>query len=95
MKNQKILEGYYLKETIKVQNKIYNDLQNNNVPYNIVNNLMEDEKIFYNKILAISRDKKETKKFIDKFKENMKICNQKLDELEMIKDFYTAFYSII
>ena len=94
MKNQKILEGYYLKETIKVQNKIYNDLQNNNVPYNIVNNLMEDEKIFYNKILAISRDKKETKKFIDKFKENMKICNQKLDELEMIKDFYTAFYSI-
>ena len=93
MNKPNVLDGYYLKETIKIKNKLYNDLQNNNVSYNIVNNLIEEKDIFYNKILAITGNKNETKKFLDKFKDNLNICKQKLDELEMMKDFYTAFYS--
>ena len=93
IKNPKILEGNYLKETIKVKSKIYNDLQNNNVPYNIVYKLMEEEENFYNKILVITQNENEAKKFFQKFKDNIVICTQKLNELSVINDFYTSFYS--
>ena len=93
IKNKRILEGHYLKETVKIRNKIFNDLKDNNVSYNTINNLMEEEKNFYNKILVMTGDEKETKNFYDKFKENMEKCNKKFKELENIKDFYTAFYN--
>ena len=93
IKNQRISDGYYLKETIIIKNKIYNDLQKNNVSYNIVNNLMEEENIFYDKILVITQNKDEADKYFNKFKLNLNISKKKLEELEIIKDFYITFYN--
>ena len=92
MKNEEIAEGEYLFRTVLIKNKILNDLQNYDVQYNLVYNLMEKEEVFYNKILVITGDKNEGKKIFDGFKENMGICEQKLEELRIIEDFYTTFY---
>ena len=92
MKNNEIAGGEYLFRTVLIKDKIFNDLKNNDVQYNLVYNLMEKEEVFYNKILVITGDKNEGKKIFDKLKENMGICEQKLEELRIIEDFYTTFY---
>jgi len=93
IKNNEISNSKYLYNTVLIKNKIYNDLQTCQVPYNIVNNLLEDD-IFYKKIIVIIENETESKKLYNKFKENMKICNELFDELETIKDYYTSFFSM-
>lgn len=94
LKNVEIAGGEYLYNTVKIKNKIFNDLKNNDVQYNIVNNLMsENDDRLYKKILVITEDKKEADNIYNKFKENMNICDKKFEDLRMIEDFYTTFYS--
>ena len=93
IKNNEISNSKYLYNTVLIKNKIYNDLQNNQVPYNIVKDLLEDD-IFYKKIIVIIEDETESKELYNKFKENMQICNELFDELETIKDYYITFFSM-
>lgn len=58
IKNPQINGSKYLYNTILIKSKIYDDLQNNHVSYNIVNNLLEDD-ILYKKILVIIETKNE------------------------------------
>ena len=95
LKNNEVAKGEYLFQTVLIKNKIYNDLQNNDVTYNVINNLMSEENdLFYKKIFAITENKGEADKILEKFKENMNICYKKIEELRMIEDFYTTFYSV-
>ena len=93
IKNPQISHSKYLYNTVLLKNKIYNDLQNNQVAYKIVNNLIEDD-ILYKKIMVIIEDKNQSDKIYNKFKENMNICNQLFDQLETIKDYYITFFNM-
>ena len=97
LKNNAIAGGVYLLQTVLIKNKIFNDLQNCDVQYNIINSLMEEgenDKIFYKKIQIITENKAEADKIYKKLKDNLNICNKKFEELRMIEDFYTSFYSL-
>ena len=89
-----IKEGQYYLKSIEIKNKIYNDLYVNDVPYHIINDLIKEDEIFYQKILVITdNNQKEAEQILNKFKENMMRCNIIFKDLEQIFDFYTAFYS--
>ena len=94
IKDKEIAQGEYLFQTILVKNKIYNDLQNNDIPFNTLNNLIEKEDILYNKILVITGNEDEAKKFFDKIKENLQKCEKIFEELKTVEDFYTTFYNL-
>ena len=93
--NNNINEGKYNIESINIKNKIYDDLKNNNVSYDLINNLLSEKNdIFYQKILVITNNQAaESIQILNKFKQNLKICNSKFKELKIIEDFYTTFYS--
>ena len=90
IKKPEINQGKYLSESIIMKNKIYNDLKNNEVRYDIFNNLIDEKNTFYNKIVVI--EKNEAKKIYDTLCQNLNICKKKFRELEIIEDYYTTFY---
>ena len=93
--NQEIANAEYLYQTLLIKSKILNDLQNNKVQYNVINNLMSDENdSFFKKILIITQNKEEADKIYSKFKENMNSCNKIFEELRIVEEFYTTFYSV-
>ena len=64
------------------------------IQYNILNNLLGNDDNFYKKILVITQNKEEADKIYNNLKENMNICDKKLEELRIIEDFYTTFYTM-
>jgi hypothetical protein len=91
IKKPDIRHGEYLKRSIEIKNKIYNDLEKNQVKFCNINILINGTNSFYNKILVI--DKNKAKEIYDKLCVNLKICQNRLKELEVIEDYYTTFYS--
>jgi hypothetical protein len=93
--NNEIEDGDYLLQSISIKNEILNNLNNNAVKYNIIYELIgedNDNDIFYKKILVITDyQEMEAKKILDKFKLNMKLCDNIFEELRIIEDFYTFF----
>ena len=94
LKNNEIAKGEYLFQTVIIKNKIFNDLQMSEIQYNILNNLLGNDDNFYKKILVITQNKEEADKIYNNLKENMNICDKKLEELRIIEDFYTTFYTM-
>ena len=89
--NKDISDGRYLRESLSIRNKISNNLFNSRVKYDVINNLIDDN-IFYQKIVVIL-DKDSAKNIYNKLKENFQICQKKFEELEIIEDYYTTFFS--
>ena len=85
LNNPMISQGYYIKESLAIKSKIFNDLNKNEVKYNIVNNLMDENKRFYKKMLVITD--KYTEKIYNNLKKSLQICKNKFDELENIEDY--------
>ena len=70
-----INEGEYYLNSIKIKYKILNDLFSNDVPFYIINDLIKEEDIFYNKILVITDNNKiKADQYLNRFKENMMRC---------------------
>ena len=92
IQNPNIYRGIYLRESLSIKKKIQTDLKNNDIQYEIANNLIDENNTFYNKILAI-----ESKAFADKIYDNIKnnyeICKKKFEELALIEDYYSSFFS--
>ena len=91
----KITKGKYLFKSLEIKNKIKNDLSNNNIHYELINNLIDEDKIFYNKILVIfDNDKENTDEVYNNLKVNLKKCETKLNKFRIIEEFYNTFYKI-
>ena len=94
LKNKDISQGKYLYESIMLKSKLLDDLKNCKIKYDLANNLIDENNLFYQKIFVISdENEKQTKDIYDKIKENLKICKQKFDKFEIIEDFYNTFYN--
>ena len=91
IQNREIRQGIYLYESIEIKEKIYNDLKNNNVRYEIINNLIDEDNAFYNKVLVVCE--KKGPEIYNELKENLKLCTEKFKELEIIEEYYSTFYS--
>ena len=63
IKKEELKEGKYLFESVKIKNKIENDLSNSKVKYGLMSDLINDDSPFYNKILVIcDRNEEKAKK---------------------------------
>ena len=70
IKNPNISQGKYLKNSLKIRDKILNDLKDMAIKYDAVNNLIDENKTFYNKILAIEENKNNAVKLYNEIKLN-------------------------
>ena len=92
-KNEKLLEGKYVIETMKLTTKIDNDLNSGNINYELIDNLIDEDNSLYNKILIINNYNKENAdKLYNKIKTYLKICKYKFNIFEKIIEFYQTFY---
>jgi len=93
IKKEEIKEGKYLFESVKIKNKIENDLSNSRVEYGLMSDLINEDSPFYNKILVIcDKNEEKAKKIYDKIKNDLKKCNDLFSKIEKIKDFYSFFF---
>ncbi len=51
IKNDEILEGKYLIESLKIKSKISDDLEKSQLKFELIDNLIDENNLFYNKIL--------------------------------------------
>ena len=93
IKDRYISKGKYLQNSLRIRNKILNDLKNKIIKYDVVNNLIDENKTFYNKILAIEEDKKITDKIYNEIKLDFEQCKQIFEELEIVEEYYKTFFS--
>ena len=94
IKKNKNKNGKYLIETINLKNKIFKDLNSGQVIYEIIENLLENENSFYNKIKVLTDfNDKEAKKLLDKIKDFVKQSQAKFDIFDTIIDYYNTFYN--
>ena len=92
IKKEEIKEGKYLLESLKIKNKIKNDLSNSKVKYGLMSDLINEYLSFYNKILIIfDRNEEKAKKIYIKIKDDLKKCKNLFSKIEKIKDFYNFF----
>ena len=92
IQNPEICKGIYLKKSLSIKDKIQNDLKNNDIKYEIANNLIDENNTLYNKILAIE-NKDNADKIYSTIKKNFETCKKKFEELESIEDYYSSFFS--
>ena len=92
---KKIKNGKYLFKSIAIKNKLKDDLTKSNVKYELINNLIDDDNIFYNKILVIfDNDIENSTNVYNMLKENLNKCKNKLNIFEKIEDYYNTFFKI-
>ena len=93
IKNVEISEGKYLLGSILIKNKILTDLKENRIKYSIINKLIDEDNLFYRKVLVITDEEEIAKTIYEQLKENLKICREKIKKLESIEIFYRYFYN--
>ena len=97
LNNKNISNGNFIKKSNDLKNKIYNDLNNFQIKYGVMINLMDknEKDSFYKKILVITDEKEEeAKKIYDAIEKNLNICKNKFEKFEVIEEFYNTFYGI-
>ena len=92
IKKEEILDGQYLYQSLIIKSKISNDLEKSQLKYELINYLIDEDNLFYNKILVIyDNDKKKSINIYNKIKDNLMICKKKFERFERIEDFYNSF----
>ena len=92
IKDKTLSEGKYLKESILLKNKILKDLEERNLIFNIIDNLIDEENLFYKKIIVIADgDVNYGKKIYNKIKEDLENCYNKFGKIELIEKYYRTF----
>ena len=91
--NKEFDKGKFLSKSLKIKNEIKNDLSTNKVKFELMNNLIDEDNLFYNKILVIfDNDKDNSIKIYEMLKENLEKCKNKFKQFETIEDYYNTFY---
>ena len=92
-KNPNISEGKYLNEISAVRYAIINELQNFSMPYDVINNLIDD-KNFYEKVkFIIVNEGMDLKTIFDKLNNQVKLCRNEFDKFEKLNDYFITFFS--
>jgi len=90
--NEEIENGIYCFESVKVKSKIEDDLSKSQVKFETINNLIDYDNSFYNRILIIyDKDEQKAKIIYEKIKNDLHSCNKLFSKFEKIKDFYNTF----
>ena len=95
LNNKNISDGDFIKKSINLKNKIYKDLNDLQIKYGTINNLMDkkEKESFYKKILVITNEKEEeASKIYDSIEKNLNDCKIKFEKFEVIEEFYNTFY---
>jgi uncharacterized membrane protein len=61
IQNEEIRNGKYLSESLKIKNKIEDDLSKRKVKYGLMTDLINDDNSFYNKKILLICDRNEQK----------------------------------
>ena len=93
IKDPYISQGKYLKNSLKIRDKILNDLKNKTIKYDAVNNLIDEKKTFYNKILAIEEYQGNADTIYNEIMSIYEECKKIFDKLEIVEEFYNSFFS--
>ena len=93
IEDEELSEGKYLKKSIELKNEILEDLKNNRLIFDLIDDLIDEQNILYEKILIIvNKDETTATKIVDKIKEGLNECQKKLDNFVKIKEYYQAFF---
>ena len=93
IKEYHLSKAKYLSKALLIKDKIKKDLLTNNIQYDLINNLIDEDNIFFNKILVIfDNDKNTTEEVYNRLKNNVNLCQEKLRKYELIEDYYSSFY---
>jgi len=93
IQNEEIRNGKYLLGSLKVKNKIEDDLSKSKVKYGLMNDLINNDNSFYNKILLIcDRNEQKAQSIYNKIKNDLENCNKLFLKIKKIKDFYNSFF---
>ena len=87
-------QSSFVQRAFELQSKIYYDLKNNNIKFNKVSNLIDEDETFYEKILLVIDNENEAKTIYSKLKDDIKICKEKIVNIENILYYYSTFYPI-
>jgi len=71
---------------------LLNDLQNGDINFSFLKEFMEEDKVFENKIKLMTPDDVEAEKLYKKLKCDLEKCQKDLDNIEIIIDYYLAFF---
>jgi len=88
-----LFESNFVIDEIMMMNKILNNLKNNNIKFNKICDLIDEDETLYEKILLVM-DENEAKTIYSKLKDDIKICKEKIVNIENILDYYSTFYKI-
>ena len=80
----------YIKQSLNLQNKIISDLKNKTIEYETLKKLISEDNIFRNKIRIIAKTKEDN--IYQELNDSLDICDEKLNKLYLIKDYYNLFY---
>ena len=90
----KLSDGTYLIESLDIKKKIKDDITNYKIKYDVISNLIDENDSFYQKIFVVFDEEEDrARKVYDNIKENMKICETKFQQFEIIMDYFNTFYS--
>ena len=91
-KNKK---GKYVKETLKRREEILEELIDLKVVFDKINDIFDEERTFYNRLLLIcDKGEEQINKINDKLMDVIKICRTKISTFEKIEEYYNTFYSV-
>ena len=91
-KNKNISEGKYLNETYIIKYKIFNEMKNHDLVYEIINNLIDEEE-FKNKFITIFANDGDPNEILQDLKTDIDVCRNKFDEIEKLYDYLNTFFS--
>ena len=89
-----ICQSSFFLSAFELKSKIYYDLKDNNIEFNKVSNLIDEDETFYEKILLVTDNENEAKTIYSKLKDDIKICKEKIVNIENILYYYSTFYPI-
>ena len=94
IQNEEIRNGKYLSESLKIKNKIEDDLSKSKVKYGLMTDLINDDNSFYNKkiLLICDRNEQKAQNIYNKIKNDLENCNKLFLKFKKIKDFYITFF---
>ena len=92
-KNPKISEGKYYKEIYEFKNIIINEILKNDLVFEVINNLIEEDE-FNNRIKFIfGNDKKDLNIIFFGLKLGVELCRRKFEKFEKFNDYLKTFFS--
>ena len=87
---ENLKECKYIIQSLETQTKIINDLKDKKVEFNKLKNSLLNENKFLNKLKVL--ENKDAEEIFKELKKSLNECENKLNELDLIKDYYDQFY---